>query len=88
MLRNVMLYFAQDTRRILLENLYRLTASDGVLILGVGEQATESSRWVPVIAGGTSYYKPVAKGGKQGSGIRKTLQENSAAGVPHPCSLV
>jgi chemotaxis protein methyltransferase CheR len=59
MLRNVMLYFAHDTRRALLENLFHLTAPDGVLMLGVGEQATESSRWLPVVAGGTSYYRPV-----------------------------
>ena len=60
LLRNVMLYFAQDTRRALLEHLYHLTAGDGVLILGVGEQATESPRWAPVVAGGTCYYTPVA----------------------------
>jgi chemotaxis protein methyltransferase CheR len=68
-LRNVMLYFSPDTRRTLLGNLCTLTAPDGVLMLGVGEQAGESSRWEPVLAGGTCYYKPV-KSREQGSGIR------------------
>ncbi|HEY3625591.1 MAG TPA: protein-glutamate O-methyltransferase CheR [Terracidiphilus sp.] len=63
LLRNVMLYFAPDTRRVLLENLYALTARDGVLMLGVGEQTTESARWMPVVAGGTCYYKPAGKAG-------------------------
>jgi len=67
LLRNVMLYLGKDTRTRLLEHVHSLMASDGVLMLGVGEQATDSSRWAPVLAGGTSYYRPV---GKQGIGIR------------------
>ena len=65
LLRNVILYFAQDTRRNLLENLHSLMASDGVLMLGVGEQATECLRWTPVLAGGTCYYRPVGKTGRR-----------------------
>ncbi len=57
-LRNVMLYFAHETRRNLLHCVHRLTRSDGALILGVGEQAADSPLWTPVLAGGTCYYKP------------------------------
>ena len=66
LLRNVMLYFGQDTRRMLL-NVHSLMASDGVLMLGVGEQTTESTGWTPVLAGGTCYYRPVER---QGPGTR------------------
>jgi chemotaxis protein methyltransferase CheR len=57
-LRNVMLYFAQDTRRILLAQIHRLLAPDGVLFLGSSEQAAGSSLWTPVMAGGTCYFTP------------------------------
>jgi len=57
-LRNVMLYFSQETRRSLLSEIHRHTASDGVLVLGVSEQA-DSTLWTSVLAGGTSYYRPV-----------------------------
>lgn len=58
LLRNVMLYFSQDTRRTLLENIDRVLAPDGVLILGSSEQPPEMDRWTPVLAGGTCYYRP------------------------------
>ena len=61
LLRNVMLYFGKDTRTRLLEHVHSLMAGDSVLMLGVGEQATDSSRWAPVLSGGTSYYRPVGK---------------------------
>jgi chemotaxis protein methyltransferase CheR len=58
LLRNVMLYFAQETRRALLENMHRLLAPDGVLLLGSSEQAAGSPLWTPVLAGGTCYFTP------------------------------
>jgi chemotaxis protein methyltransferase CheR len=57
-LRNVMLYFAQETRLALLARMHRLLAPDGVLILGSSEQAAGSPLWNPVMAGGTCYFTP------------------------------
>jgi chemotaxis protein methyltransferase CheR len=57
-LRNVMLYFSQDTRRTLLEGIHRLLAPDGCLFLGSSEQPVDSSLWTSVLASGTCYYKP------------------------------
>lgn len=57
-LRNVMLYFNQETRKRLLAQVHKLLASDGVLLLGSSEQPTDLDRWDSVLAGGTSYYKP------------------------------
>ena len=57
-LRNVMLYFSQETRRALLVNIHRLLAPDGVLFLGSSEQPADPSIWTPILAGGTCYFKP------------------------------
>ncbi len=57
-LRNVMLYFSQETRHSLLAGVYRSLASDGVLFLGSSEQPADLSLWTPVISGGTCYYRP------------------------------
>ncbi len=57
-LRNVMLYFSQETRRTLLAGVHRLLTPDGILILGSSEQPTDPSLWTPVLAGGTCYYRP------------------------------
>ena len=57
-LRNVMLYFAHDTRRVLLETIHRLLAPDGVLFLGSSEQPADPSIWTVVLAGGTCHFKP------------------------------
>jgi chemotaxis protein methyltransferase CheR len=57
-LRNVMLYFSQDTRRILLAGMHRLLPQDGFLFLGSSEQPADPSLWTPVLAGGTCYFKP------------------------------
>jgi chemotaxis protein methyltransferase CheR len=57
-LRNVMLYFSQDTRRALLANIHRILAPDGILFLGSSEQPADPSLWTPVLAGGTCYYRP------------------------------
>jgi chemotaxis protein methyltransferase CheR len=57
-LRNVMLYFSQETRRALLANIHRLLAPDGILFLGSSEQPADPSVWTAILAGGTSYYRP------------------------------
>jgi chemotaxis protein methyltransferase CheR len=57
-LRNVMLYFAQDTRKTLLAGIHRLLAPDGILFLGSSEQPADPSIWTSVLAGGTCYFKP------------------------------
>lgn len=57
-LRNVMLYFSNETRRTLLSGIHQLLADDGILFLGSSEQPADPSLWTPVLAGGTSYYRP------------------------------
>jgi chemotaxis protein methyltransferase CheR len=57
-LRNVMLYFSQETRRTLLAGIHRLLPPDGVLFLGSSEQPADPSLWTPVLAGGTCHFKP------------------------------
>ena len=57
-LRNVMLYFSQETRKKLLAHIHRLLAGDGILFLGSSEQPADPSIWTPVLAGGTCYYRP------------------------------
>jgi chemotaxis protein methyltransferase CheR len=57
-LRNVMLYFSHETRRSLLAGIHRLLAPDGILFLGSSEQPADPSLWIPVLAGGTSFYRP------------------------------
>jgi chemotaxis protein methyltransferase CheR len=57
-LRNVMLYFSQETRKTLLAGVHRLLAPDGILFLGSSEQPADPSIWTPVLAGGTCYFKP------------------------------
>lgn len=56
--RNVMLYFSQETRCNLLAGIHRVLAPDGVLFLGSSEQPADSSIWTPLLAGGTCYFKP------------------------------
>jgi chemotaxis protein methyltransferase CheR len=57
-LRNVMLYFSQETRRVLLNNIHRILAPDGVLFLGSSEQPADPSIWTSVLAGGTCHFRP------------------------------
>ena len=57
-LRNVMLYFSQETRKALLAGIHRLLAPDGVLFLGSSEQPADASIWTSVLAGGTCYFRP------------------------------
>ena len=57
-LRNVMLYFSNETRKTLLAEIHRLLAPDGVLFLGSSEQPADLSLWTPTLAGGTCHFKP------------------------------
>jgi chemotaxis protein methyltransferase CheR len=57
-LRNVMLYFSQETRKKLLANIHQLLAPDGLLFLGSSEQPADPTIWTPNLAGGTCYYRP------------------------------
>ena len=57
-LRNVMLYFSQETRRPLLAGIHRILAPDGILFLGSSEQPSDPTIWTPVLAGGTCHFKP------------------------------
>jgi chemotaxis protein methyltransferase CheR len=57
-LRNVMLYFSQETRKKLLLNVHRLLAPDGILFLGSSEQPADPSLWTSQLAGGTCYFRP------------------------------
>ena len=59
MLRNVMLYFSQETRRPLLAGIHKMLAPDGMLFLGSSEQPADPSIWTPVLAGGTCHYRPL-----------------------------
>jgi chemotaxis protein methyltransferase CheR len=60
LLRNVMLYFGQETRRELLSNIHRVLAPDGILFLGSSEQPADASIWSSVLAGGTCYFRKAA----------------------------
>jgi len=57
-LRNVMLYFSQESRKILLAGIHKVLAPDGILFLGSSEQPADPSIWTPVLAGGTCHFKP------------------------------
>jgi chemotaxis protein methyltransferase CheR len=61
LLRNVLLYFSLDMRCQLLQNLHRLLAPDGFLILGSSEQPDLPSHFQPVLTHNTCYYKPIAQ---------------------------
>jgi chemotaxis protein methyltransferase CheR len=56
-LRNVMLYFSQETRKTLLAAIHRVLAPDGILFLGSSEQPADPSIWTPVLAGGTCHFR-------------------------------
>jgi chemotaxis protein methyltransferase CheR len=57
-LRNVMLYFSQDTRKTLMAGIHKALAPDGILFLGSSEQPADPSIWTPVLAGGTCHFRP------------------------------
>jgi chemotaxis protein methyltransferase CheR len=74
-LRNVMLYFAPETRKTILDEMRRLLAPDGVLFLGSSEQPVDGTLWTTVLAGGTCYYRP--KRNERGQGLKLRDYRNS-----------
>jgi len=56
-LRNVMLYFSAETRKVLMARIYRLLEPDGILFLGSSEQPADPSLWTATLAGGTCYFR-------------------------------
>jgi chemotaxis protein methyltransferase CheR len=57
-LRNVMLYFSQESRRKLLANIHRLLAPDGILFLGSSERPADPTLWTEHLTGGTCHFRP------------------------------
>ncbi|HEV2709584.1 MAG TPA: protein-glutamate O-methyltransferase CheR [Edaphobacter sp.] len=63
MLRNVLLYFPPQDRSYLFNDVHRLMAPDGCLVLGNAEQAEDSSDQFEVEFASNSYcYRPLAGG--------------------------
>jgi chemotaxis protein methyltransferase CheR len=58
-LRNVMIYFPQDTRRHVLLGMHRSLTRDGVLFLGLSEQPRMDTHWQTMLAPKTVWYKPI-----------------------------
>lgn len=58
-LRNVMIYFQQETRRHVLLTMHRSLAPDGVLFLGLSEQPRMDSHWRTVLTPRTVWYRPL-----------------------------
>jgi chemotaxis protein methyltransferase CheR len=59
-LRNVMIYFPQETRRQVLTTMHRALAPDGVLFLGISEQPRMDTLWQTMLTPKTVWYRPVA----------------------------
>ena len=59
-LRNVMIYFPQDTRRHVLLGMHRSLARDGVLFLGLSEQPRMDTHWQTMLTPKTVWYKPIS----------------------------
>ena len=57
-LRNVMLYFSQESRKKLLANVHCLLAPDGIHFVGSSEQPADPSIWTSQLAGGTCHFRP------------------------------
>lgn len=58
-LRNVMIYFNQDTRRQVLLTMHRALPPDGILFLGLSEQPRMDSHWQTMLTPKTVWYKPI-----------------------------
>jgi len=59
LLRNVLIYFPDETRRKILLDIHRAIAPDGVLLLGMSEQPRMESHWQTVLTPRTVWYRPV-----------------------------
>ena len=58
-LRNVMIYFPQETRRQVLLTMHRALPPDGILFLGLSEQPRMDSHWQTMLTAKTVWYKPI-----------------------------
>jgi chemotaxis protein methyltransferase CheR len=58
-LRNVMIYFPQETRRQVLLVMHRALPVDGILFLGLSEQPRMDSHWQTMLTPKTVWYKPI-----------------------------
>jgi len=62
LLRNVLLYFPQEERRVVFDHMHRQMAEDGYLMLGNAEQAEDStSRFEAEFDSQCYFYRPVAR---------------------------
>ncbi len=59
LLRNVMIYFPPETRRKVLLTMHRSLAPDGMLFLGLSEQARMDSHWQTVLTAKAVWYRPL-----------------------------
>jgi len=58
-LRNVMIYFPQETRHRVLLTMHRVLPPDGILFLGLSEQPRMDSHWQTMLTAKTVWYKPI-----------------------------
>jgi len=58
-LRNVMIYFPQETRHQVLLTMHRSLAPDGTLFLGLSEQPRMDSHWETVLSSKAVWYRPI-----------------------------
>jgi chemotaxis protein methyltransferase CheR len=58
-LRNVMIYFSQETRHQVLLTMHRSLARDGTLFLGLSEQPRMDSHWETVLTPKAVWYRPI-----------------------------
>jgi chemotaxis protein methyltransferase CheR len=60
LLRNVLLYFCQQDRRVLFREVHRKMCREGYLVLGNAEQAEDSTRLFEVeFAAKCYFYRPI-----------------------------
>lgn len=58
LLRNVLFYFPDATRRRILRNIHAALCPDGFLLLGSSEQISQHDLWQAVMDGDACYYRP------------------------------
>jgi chemotaxis protein methyltransferase CheR len=58
LMRNVLFYFPEATKKRILRRLHAALRPDGFLVLGSSEQTTQKDLWQPVLEGDACYYKP------------------------------
>jgi len=77
-LRNVLIYFAPETKRQILQNLQRRMAADGVLFLGGAETTLGiDDSWERVSHGKASSYRAVANCTSPGGSVREAMDREN-----------